>query len=213
VDLESAIEAASSPATTSTQSSAAPTSTATTNAGSDGGLAGTWQLASGGQSFVGYRVQEQLAQVGAATAVGRSTEVTGSLEYDGSAITAVDVEADVSALQSDRSQRDNALRRQALETDRYPTATFKLTQPIELEQKPAAGQTISVTATGDLTIHGVTNSVSIPLQGQLVNGQVVVVGSTEIVFADYQIAQPTAASVLSVEDHGVIELQLVFSRA
>jgi hypothetical protein len=46
-----------------------------------------------------------------------------------------------------------------------------------------------------------------------VNGQVVVVGSTEIVFADYQIAQPTAASVLSVEDHGVIELQLVFSRA
>ena len=58
-----------------------------------------------------------------------------------------------------------------------------------------------------------TKSVSIPLQGQLVDDQVVVVGSTAIVFADYQIAQPTAASVLSVDDHGVLELQLVFNRA
>jgi polyisoprenoid-binding protein YceI len=212
VNLGDAVAAASSAAATSTHSRAAPASTSTTAPASDG-LAGAWQLVGGGQSFVGYRVQEQLANFGAATAVGRTTEVMGSLDYEGSAITDVSIEADVSALESDRSQRDNALRRQALETDRYPTATFKLSQPIHLDHTPAAGETISATATGDLTIHGVTRSVSIPIQGQLVNGQVVVVGSAGIVFADYRIAQPTAASVLSVEDRGVLELQLVFTHA
>lgn len=65
---------------------------------------------------------------------------------------------------------------------------------------------------GDLTLHGVTKQVAIPVEGQFTNGQVVVVGSLEIVFADYMIDKPSAASVLSVDDHGVLEIQLVFGR-
>jgi hypothetical protein len=41
----------------------------------------------------------------------------------------------------------------------------------------------------------------------------VVVGSLEIQFADYNIEGPESGLVLSVEDHGIIELQLVFERA
>lgn len=221
VDLQSAVQAAAS--VTSTPGSGgnatpAAGASATSSAGaapasSASILAGTWQVASGSQSFVGYRVQEQLANVGASTAVGRSSGVTGRLVFDGSKITDVAIEADLSALQSDRSQRDNALRQQALETGRFPTATFKLTQPIQLSGTPEAGKTIEATAVGDLTLHGVTKSVSIPLQGQLVNNQVVVVGTLDIVFADYNIAQPRAVAVLSVENHGLLELQLVFVRA
>lgn len=217
VDLQSAVQAAASSTATprATGTPGGASSTATASAGSaltSSGLAGTWQIAAGGQSFVGYRVQEQLANVGAATAVGRTTAVAGTLTFDGTKITDVTVEADLSRLQSDRSQRDNALRQQALETGRFPTATFKLTQPIPLAGPPEPDKPIEATAVGDLTLHGVTKSISIPLKGQLTNGQIVVVGSLDIVFADYNIAQPRAVTVLSVENHGLLELQLVFSR-
>ena len=37
-------------------------------------------------------------------------------------------------------------------------------------------------------------------------------GSTPIVFADYDIEKPTSVAVLSVEDHGEMELQLFFTK-
>ena len=41
---------------------------------------------------------------------------------------------------------------------------------------------------------------------------VVVVGSTEVVFADYDVEVPSAVIVVSAEDHGVVEFQLLFVR-
>lgn len=176
-------------------------------------LTGLWRVVPGSDSFVGYRVREELVRIGAATAVGRTRAVTATLEFDGRAITAVRVEADLTQLRSDSNLRDNALRQQALETGRFPTATFVLTQPIDLGGAPAEHTPIRATATGDLTLHGVTRQVSIPLEGQLQNGRAAIVGSTEIRFADYNIAQPRAASVLSVEDRGTLEIQLVLEKA
>jgi polyisoprenoid-binding protein YceI len=175
-------------------------------------LAGTWVLAQDGQSFVGYRVREQLASIGAFTAVGRTSDVTATLVFDGNAITDVRVEADLTTLTSDNSMRDGQLRRQALETNTYPMATFALMQPIVLNGVPADGVTISATAVGDLTLHGVTRSVSVSLDGQLTGGYVVVAGSMDIAFADFGIARPASAAVLSIEDRGVMELQLVFEQ-
>ena len=69
----------------------------------------------------------------------------------------------------------------------------------------------SVEATGELTIHGVTTPVTIPLEAQLVGDNIVVVGSLDIVFADYGVSVPSAPVVLSAEDEGVVELQLFFT--
>ena len=73
----------------------------------------------------------------------------------------------------------------ALETDQFPTAMFELTEPIELGAGAADGEAVTVDAVGDLTIHGVTQQVTFPLEAQLVDGTVVVVGSLDITFADY----------------------------
>ena len=179
----------------------------------DAGLAGRWEVLADGSSFAGYRVEEELARIGATTAVGRSTVLTGSLVFDGAAITEVVIEVDLTALVSDDSRRDGALRRQALETNTYPTTTFTLTEPIPIDAAPAEGETLSVTATGDLTLHGVTREVQIPMEGQLVGDRVAVVGSLEIVFADYDMDPPSAFIVLEVDDHGIMEFQLVFERS
>jgi polyisoprenoid-binding protein YceI len=209
---------ATSEASTDAGASATPATGSSATTGD--GLNGTWNVdASIGSfsdfsgSFVGYRVDEELANVGAATAVGRTPDVTGSLTLDGTTITAVDITADLSTLQSDESRRDGQLRRQALETDTYPTATFSLTQPIDLGSVPADGQMVEATATGDLTIHGVTKSVEIPLEARLSGDVVTVTGSIDILFADYSISRPTSFAILSIADHGTMELQLQLTKA
>jgi polyisoprenoid-binding protein YceI len=182
-----------------------------------GGIAGTWtvdpSIGSGDTgTFVGYRVQETLATVGAQEAVGRTSDVTGTLTIDGTTITAVDITADLTTLQSDEANRDRQLQRQGIETATYPTATFSLTQPIDIGSVPADGQVIDATATGNLTLHGVTKEVQIPLQARLDGDVITVVGSLPIQFADYAIASPHGMIVLSIEDHGTLELQLHFAR-
>lgn len=180
--------------------------------GAPGDVTGTWVAASDGRSFVGYRVNEQLAGIGAVTAAGRTTGVTGRLTIDGTAVTAVSIVADMTSLRSDDSRRDGALRRQALETGAFPTATFALVEPITLPDGASDGTAFTVEAVGDLEIHGVTRRVTITLEAQLVADAIAVVGSLEIEFADWDIDPPSAAIVLSVEERGIMEFQLVFIR-
>jgi polyisoprenoid-binding protein YceI len=164
-------------------------------------------------SFVGYRVQEELASIGGNTAVGRTADASGTVTIEGMTVTAAEITADLSTLKSDDDRRDSQLQRQALETDQYPTATFSLTKPIELPAAAAQGEAVNVTATGDFTLHGVTKSVQIPLQARLETDRVVLIGSLDITFADYQIEKPNSFMVLSVDDHGILELQLLLTEA
>jgi len=164
-------------------------------------------------SFVGYRVQEELAGIGANAAVGRTPNVDGSLTVDGKKITDAEFTADLSTLVSDEDRRDNAIRDQAIETARFPTATFTLTEPIALDSIPAdGGGKITADATGDLTLHGVTREVTIPLEAQRTGDVIAVTGQLDIRFADYDIAQPQSFAVLSIEDHGILEVQLFFTQ-
>ena len=75
-----------------------------------------------------------------------------------------------------------------------------------------SGRRITVGATGDLTIRGVTKSVTIDLPAQLQGGVLVVVGSAPVALADYGVTAPTAPVVASVEDEGIFEFQLYFRR-
>ena len=84
----------------------------------------------------------------------------------------------------------------ALETDQFPTATFILTEPVSLGAAATTGEAVSVSAVGDLTIHGVTNPVTFALEAQLVGDTIVVVGSTDIVFSDYDVQVPDSQVVV-----------------
>lgn len=78
---------------------------------------------------------------------------------------------------------------------------------------PADGETLEATATGELTLYGVTRAVMVPVQARLSGDVVTVTGSIEILFADYDIERPTSFLVLSIEDHGILEFQLRFRRS
>ena len=186
------------------------------------GLAGVWtvQVADDAGdlqgepvvSFAGFRVNEVLGGgIGDFTAVGRTADVTGSIELTGTALVASTVEVTMSTLRTDNGSRDGQVRR-ALNTNEFPVATFTLTEPLDLPAAMADGESLTGSAHGDLTIKGVTNRATFDLQAQLVGDTIVAVGSSEVVFSDYGVTAPTAPIVVSVEDHGIMEFQLILTR-
>ena len=207
----------SSPAAVSSAPPAIPSGAAV---GAASSMDGTWNVSTSLGSiddatatFAGYRVQEQLVGVGGHTAVGRTTSVTGSMTLNGAVVNDVQITADLTHLVSDDSHRDDQLRRQALQTDNFPTAMFKTIQPIDLGTLPADGTSVSVNATGALSLHGVIRTVTIALQAVRQGGLIAVTGSLPIVFSDYSMQKPNSFSVLSVDDHGTMELHLLFTHA
>jgi len=222
VDLSALPIATASPnvtpgaAAATASSGAAPSGSTVPSSGT--ALDGTWRvdtsIGSGTTgSFVGYRVQETLAGFGANTAVGRTSVVSGSFTLQGTSISAATITADLTGLQSDDARRDGQLTHRGLETSTYPTATFVLGQPVDLGLIPSGGEIVKVQATGQLTLHGQTKTVTISLEAGLSGGVIAVTGSLPIAFADYGIVAPTSFIALSVEDHGTMELQLMFRHA
>ena len=201
--------AVSQVATTSPPPSAGATTTPVTEV-AVASLDGVW-VADPENTIVGYRIGEELSSIGVAEAVGRTSDVAARLELAGSTVDTVEVIVDMATLRSDSGRRDSALETRGLETAAFPEASFRLTDPVDLGDL-RDGEAVSVTASGELTLHGVTRPVTVPLDVQLVGDRAVVVGSVEVTLADYDIEKPTGFAVLSIEDVGLLEFQVTFVR-
>jgi len=185
-----------------------------------GGIGGTWKVDTSigsfsdfSDSFVGYRIQEELAGIGGNEVVGRTPAVSGSMTVAGTQVTDATIEADLTGLTTDDSNRDRQLARQGIQTGQFPTATFKLTSPIELGSIPADGRSVDVKAKGQFTLHGQTRDVEVPMKATLSGDSVVLTGSLPIVLADYGIDKPNSFKVLSIADSGTMELQIYFTKS
>jgi polyisoprenoid-binding protein YceI len=197
----------------------------TTPAGSAGvvSLDGTWSIDPAIGSFdygagdfsgswAGYRVQEELAGIGGTVAVGRTPDITGTITLAGTQLTAADLAVDLTSLESDSSMRDGQLGRQGIQTDQFPTATFVLSEPIELGTVPAEGEEVAVTANGALTLHGITKQVQIPLVAKLTEDVIGAIGSLTFTWDDFGMEQPSSARVVSLADDVTMELQVFFRK-
>jgi polyisoprenoid-binding protein YceI len=164
-----------------------------------------------GDSIVGYRVKETLAGIDA-EAAGRTSSITGTMTLTGSTVSAVDLTVDMTTFKSDDSRRDSQFNGRIMEVSQFPTATFKLTSPVDIGTIPTDGSSVNVKATGDLTLHGVTKPVAFDLTAKETQGRIGVVGSTVITFADYKIDNPSNGFA-ETGDTGTMELQLIFDHA
>jgi len=199
--------------------SSGSTTTAAGNAAAAGGVNGTWQVDKSVGDFsdfsgtwAGYRVEEQLSGLGSNTAVGRTPDVTGSMTIEGNKVTGVEVNADLTSLQSNSGSRDAALHSRGLQTDQFPKATFKLTDPIEVPTGVTDGKKVTATAQGELTVHGVTKPVTVQISTTLKGGKAAVVGNAPIKLTDFNIEPPTGFRVLSIKNDGTFEFQIFFAK-
>ncbi len=198
------------------EETAAPDATVASTAELDGTWAvdaesGEFTLEDATGSFAGFRVDEELARIGAFTAVGRTGDVSGTLEIADEQVTSVEIEVDLTTLRTDDSRRDGAVQ-SALGTSQHPTATFSLTTELDIGGAVESGEPISLAAPGDLTVKGITQPVTINIEARLVGSVIAVVGSVEVTFADFDVTVPQVPIVLSAEDHGIMEFLLLFRR-
>jgi polyisoprenoid-binding protein YceI len=183
------------------------TESATTEVGTAASLDGTWTLTSGSEA--GYRVDEVL--FGQDTeAVGRTSDVTGEIDVSGTTITAASFTVDLTTVASDEGNRDIQFHDRIMETDTYPTATFVLTEPVTLDAVPADLEEVTVTVTGDLTVHGVTQSVTFDVLARRNGTTIEVDGTIAVDFADYDIPDASFGPA-TVQNHGEIEFLLTFA--
>lgn len=175
----------------------------------ESGVTGIWLATN--DSTVGYRVKEVLGGVDT-EGVGRTNQVSGSLTIQDTTLLSTDFEIDVASIKSDSSKRDEQFTGNIMDTATYPTANFRLLTPIDLGTIPVAGQKITATAIGELTLHGVTNQVSFDITATIDNGIIGVLGSIDITFADYGIANPSNPFV-TTGDTGLLEFVLAFQKS
>lgn len=168
-----------------------------------------WVITEG--SEVGYRVAEVLFGIDT-EGVGRTESVTGSITLQETLITDAEFSVDVASMRSDDSRRDGQFKGRIMETEQFPTASFTLTDPIDLGVKATEGAAVTATLSGELTMHGVTNPVTVEVSAQIENGRLGVVGSIPVVFTDYEIVDPSITAI-KVEPQGLVEFVLIFSPA
>jgi polyisoprenoid-binding protein YceI len=169
---------------------------------------GTWRAT--GDSVVGYRVNEVLFGQ-SATAVGRTSRVTGSITVAGKTVSGTTFSVDMASVASDQSRRDGQYRNRIMETSTYPTATFEQTAAVTLSAVPADGATVTATATGRLTLHGQTKTVTFDVRARRSGARIEVNGTIPVVFSDWGIPSPSFGPA-QVEDHGDLEFLLVFAK-
>jgi polyisoprenoid-binding protein YceI len=158
-----------------------------------------------------YRVREQLVQIGIADAVGTTKAVKGEVRLQGSQATG-SFTVDLRELKSDQARRDNYLRQNTLETDRFPTASFRPKRVEGLPNPLPQSGKFPVKVVGDLTIRDVTQEVVWEGEVEFSGQEVRVLLRTEFPFEKFGLVQPRVPILLSVENRIRLEVDLVLRR-
>jgi polyisoprenoid-binding protein YceI len=169
-----------------------------------GPVSGTWKVTTGSQA--GYRVQEILLGLHH-TAVGRTSKVSGGMIISGTTVDAADFKVDMAAVTTDAAGRNVQFHDYILKTGTYPSATFRLTKPIQLGSVPGDSQVVTEPATGNFTLRGVTRPVTFTIKAERVTGGIDLNAEIPIHFARWKIPNPSFA-VAKVGSTGTIEVLL-----
>ena len=124
---------------------------------------------------------------------GEFGSVHGTIAFDDQDASRSTIEAtiDATTINTRVSGRDEDLKSPSFfDVAKFPTATLKLTGPIALGTIPPVGASATYTAVGDLTMHGVTRSVSFPLKAERRADGIYSLADVPIVFANWGIPNP-----------------------
>lgn len=121
-------------------------------------------------------------------------------------------EIDLRQLRSDDSRRDNRIRGQGLEPGRFPTAAFVAAAPVNVGPPGSSGQARELEVAGDLSLHGVTKRVTLPVKAVLADNRIELVGSLTFPRSDFAIDPPSIANFVTVEPNATFEFRLFLEK-
>jgi polyisoprenoid-binding protein YceI len=124
-----------------------------------------------------------------------------------------EIAVDISQLETDQPRRDNAIRRQWLESATYPIARFRNAKLSDLPERVEDGKPFTFKMTGDMTIREMTRKqtwdVTATLDGDTLRGT----AKTDIKMTQYGVDPPDIAGFVRVEDDVVLTLDFVATTA
>lgn len=119
---------------------------------------------------------------------------------------------DLRELRSDQARRDNYLRQNTLQTDRFPFATFRPKEVKGLPNPLPQRGKVPIQVVGDLTLREATEEVVWEGEAEFLGQEVRVFLKTEFPFEKFRLAQPRVPILLSVENRIRLEVELLLRR-
>lgn len=170
------------------------------------------------QSTASYSVFENLIiqNLPNNDAIGKTHSIQGSFGIRTSPsplVAGVNITVDLSTLQTDQPMRDRYVRRNALQTDSYPTATFTSTCTQGLPKTYTEGQALHFQLIGNLTMHGKTNKEVFNVQGKVANNTVTGTATTTVYMTDFGIQPPNLANIAIAQNKVDITLNFTAKKA
>ena len=163
---------------------------------------GEWQVTNRpGSNFTsaGFTFDEVLP--GERRTTSASTQgVTGFATIVDGTLTAGEITVDMQHLTSDSDVRDESVRQRMFHTEKYPEATFTVTEPADVSAVPDDGSIGSVELTGDLTIHGTTQPVTQRFDVARSGERLIVAGDIPINRLDYGVETPELVAAKIAEE-------------
>jgi polyisoprenoid-binding protein YceI len=136
----------------------------------------------------------------------------GSIQADPLSGGAWDVRARIvvpaASMRTGNRLRDRTLREKVLETARYPEIVFELRQFTGDLSGFRPGQTFPVQVTGDLTVHGKTAKVQLPVDVSVFPTAVILTGSFPVHWKAYGLQDPSFPVVARVKEPMFVNFRL-----
>ncbi|ALA67459.1 YceI family protein [Corynebacterium lactis] len=171
---------------------------------------GDWKIIGGDDSkntSVGFTFNEVLP--GSRRTTSASTHnVTGDMTVKGKNLEEATIVVDMATLNSDIEVRDVNVRNKILNVDQYPEAKFELTKPLDISSIPDSGKRVPIEIPGRLTIRGVSNDVTVPMQAARTDDLVLLSGNLKINREDYNVLSPEFVAA-KIADEGELNLRIV----
>ena len=151
------------------------------------------------------------------TVVGTTDQVAGQIAVDPANPGATQVgtiQINARTLATDSSMRDRAVKNRILMTDANEFITFAPTQLVGLPAAGAVGEEYSFQIVGDLTIKGVTKSVTFDVTVKAASEQRLEGTATSTIrYADFNVAVPSVPMVANVSEEVRLDLTFVAAPA
>jgi polyisoprenoid-binding protein YceI len=142
------------------------------------------------------------------TAVGKTNVITGEIVLSKGVIQPSKIVVDVSTLKSDKAQRDNKMKTDGLESNKFKTAEFSITG-VE-GTAPVLGATeASFKLKGKLLVHGVEKDVVWDAKWKLDGDKVKLDATINFAMADFNITPPNILNMIKVDENVQLDVSLV----
>lgn len=167
------------------------------------------------QSEATYQVQEEFFNrpVNLVNPIGRTNAIEGQFQFSlaGNQIQLADnqFKVDLRTLTSDEARRDQRIRTDWLESNKYPWAEFKATSIENFPANVTEGQDVSFKLTGDMTIREITKPQTFDVTARLDGNTFTGTATSYLLMQDYGFEPPSILGMLEVTDGVTVTVKFV----